>query len=89
MSDDEKSTLLARAAATVLLTLGLAATNEQAVAEGKGVEKCYGIVKAGSNDCHTDSHSCASQSKKDADPQEWILLPAGSCDKIVGGVVKK
>lgn len=89
MSDDEKTALLSRAAAAALLALGLTASSTAALAEGKGVEKCYGVVKAGSNDCHTDSHSCASQAKKDADPQEWILLPAGSCEKIVGGVVKK
>ena len=37
----------------------------QAVGEN---EKCYGIAKAGKNDCQTVTHSCAGTSTKDADP---------------------
>ncbi len=48
-------------------------------------EKCYGIAKAGLNDCQTASHSCAGTSTKDMDGASWIYVPAGSCDKIVGG----
>lgn len=50
-----------------------------------GMEKCYGIAKAGQNDCGTATHSCAGESKKDNDKKEWILVPAGLCEKIVGG----
>lgn len=59
-----------------------------AQAAGKAdMEKCYGIAVAGKNDCGgkgTD-HSCQGQSKKDADPNDWILVPKGTCEKIVGG----
>ena len=48
-------------------------------------EKCYGIAKAGKNDCQTATHSCAGTSTKDADASSWILVPAGTCKKIVGG----
>lgn len=50
-------------------------------------EKCYGIAKAGANDCasSTGSHSCAGMSKVDGDPNEWVYVPAGYCDRIVGG----
>lgn len=51
-------------------------------------EKCYGVVKAGKNDCQTVSNSCAGTSKKDAQADAWIYLPAGTCDRVVGGSTK-
>lgn len=48
-------------------------------------EKCYGVVKAGSNDCQTATSSCAGTSKRDDQADAWIYLPAGTCDKIAGG----
>jgi uncharacterized membrane protein len=53
------------------------------------MEKCYGIVKAGKNDCGTPNHACASLATKDRDPQTWLYLPKGTCEKIVGGSLKK
>ena len=50
-----------------------------------GMEKCYGIAKAGRNDCSTTTHSCGGEAKMDGDKKEWIFVPAGLCDKIVGG----
>jgi len=50
-------------------------------------QKCAGIVKAGMNNCATAQHSCAQQAKTDNDPNEWITLPIGSCERIVGGKV--
>ncbi len=54
----------------------------------KGFEKCAGIAKAGQNDCAAKGHSCAGKAKKDGDPKEWLYVPTGTCDKIVGGSVK-
>jgi uncharacterized membrane protein len=52
-------------------------------------EKCYGIAKAGKNDCaSTGNSSCAGTSKADADPRAWIYVPAGYCERIVGGSLK-
>jgi uncharacterized membrane protein len=48
-------------------------------------EKCYGIVKAGKNDCQTANSSCAGTSKRDNQGDAWIYIPAGSCEKLVGG----
>jgi len=48
-------------------------------------EKCYGIVKSGSNDCATATQSCAGSSTKDNQPDAFIFLPKGACEKIVGG----
>lgn len=49
-------------------------------------EKCYGVAKAGQNDCASPngSHSCAGQAKKDNDANEWKKVPAGSCEKMGG-----
>ena len=66
-----------------VLGLGLAS---QAVAQDKAKEKCYGIAKAGQNDCANlaGSHSCAGQSKVDNDPGEWKYVPAGTCKSLKG-----
>lgn len=52
-----------------------------------GMEKCYGVVKAGKNECASkaNKHSCATTAETDGDPNEWIKMPEGLCDKIVGG----
>jgi len=49
------------------------------------VEKCYGVARAGKNDCQTSNSSCAGTSKRDGQGDAWIYVPAGSCGKIVGG----
>jgi len=59
-----------------------------ATAQAAEVEQCYGVAKAGKNDCKTDAHSCAGQSKIDKDPASFVDLPAGMCEKISGGSTK-
>jgi uncharacterized membrane protein len=49
------------------------------------VEKCYGIVKKGMNDCGNDKHACAGQSTEDSATSEWMYVIKGTCEKIVGG----
>ena len=49
------------------------------------MEKCYGVVKAGKNDCQTAKSSCAGTSKKDSQADAWVSVPKGACEKIVGG----
>jgi uncharacterized membrane protein len=58
--------------------------------DGDGKEKCYGVVKAGKNDCASkaNKHACSGQAKIDADPNEWIKLPSGLCEKLTGGTIK-
>ena len=51
-------------------------------------EKCYGIAKSGRNDCQTDKSSCAGTAKKDGQPDAWVAVPKGTCEKIVGGSLK-
>jgi uncharacterized membrane protein len=56
--------------------------------ESRKVEKCFGVAKAGKNDCaaRDGSNSCAGHSKKDSDSNNWIYVPLGLCEKLVGGV---
>ncbi|MBM3117248.1 DUF2282 domain-containing protein [Jeongeupia naejangsanensis] len=49
-------------------------------------EKCFGVAKAGQNDCKGNSHSCAGQASKDMDPAEWKFVPAGTCAKMGGSL---
>ena len=59
------------------------------VAQAQGnIEKCFGVAKAGKNDCQTDHSSCAGTAKKDNQSDAWIAVPKGTCQKIVGGTVK-
>jgi uncharacterized membrane protein len=49
-------------------------------------EKCYGIAKAGKNDCASiGNNSCGGSSKITGDPKAWIFVPEGYCERIVGG----
>jgi uncharacterized membrane protein len=70
------------------LALGLAIASPSALAGKPGFEKCQGVAKAGMNDCGTSKHSCAGQSTSDADTEEWVYVPQGTCNKIVGGKIK-
>ena len=79
--------LVIRSAVASLLAVGLATTGTNALAAKEGMEKCAGVVKAGQNDCGTSAHSCAGQATKDGAPDEWVYVPKGTCEKIVGGKV--
>ena len=76
-----KSSLTIAAALSTALLLGAGA---QVQAQGT-IETCYGVSKAGKNDCQTASSSCAGTSKKDAEASAWVGVPKGTCEKIVGG----
>ncbi len=53
-------------------------------------EKCYGIARAGMNDCAStaDPTSCQGTAKTDSDLNAWMYVPGGVCEKIVGGNLK-
>jgi len=83
------SKLLAQSALVGLFTLVLASGADQAMADKKkDMEKCYGVVKAGKNDCQTSNSACAGNAEVDNKPSAFIVLPKGTCDKIVGGSLK-
>lgn len=81
----KKGNIIAGAAVTAAVAIGLGATISTAGAAAKEMEKCYGVAKAGKNDCAGRGHACAGQSKKDGDTGEWLYLPKGTCERIVGG----
>lgn len=70
------------ATAATLMSLTLMAT--PVAAQEK--EKCFGIAKAGQNDCAnlSGSHSCAGQSKLDMDKGEWKYVAKGTCADMKG-----
>lgn len=70
-----------------VLTLGLASAATQADAKPTwdGHEKCYGVSKKGMNDCHNAEHRCGGRAKADGISDDWVYLPEGTCEKIVGG----
>jgi len=76
-------------ASSLVGALALAATITAAsagpVAQPSGSEKCYGVSKAGKNDCAAGVHSCAGQGTRNADKTAFVYLPAGACAKLVGG----
>jgi uncharacterized membrane protein len=77
---------LASTAVSSLMLLGIAATTVPANAAD--MEKCYGVVKAGKNDCQTANSSCAGTSTKDGQKDAWLYVPKGTCEKLVGGSTK-
>ena len=90
------SNKFAIAALGAILSVGLGAeaiadttAGTQAAKPDSNTEKCFGIVKAGKNDCGSATAQCAGSSTKDNAKDAWILLPKGTCDKIVGGSTKE
>jgi len=78
-----KTALLSTAIGSVL-AFGMISMTSQA-ADAPATEKCYGVAKAGKNDCAGAAHACAGQSKADANGKEFVKLPAGTCERLVGG----
>ena len=51
-------------------------------AQAAGKEKCYGVAKAGQNDCAAGpGTSCAGTSTRDYQGDAWKLVDAGTCEK--------
>jgi uncharacterized membrane protein len=73
------------AAVGSLLAVGAASASHHEGGAGDKI-KCYGVAKAGKNDCATASHSCAGAAKKDNDPAEWKHMPKAECEKAGGKV---
>jgi uncharacterized membrane protein len=82
-----KGNVLLGSAMAVALSLALEASAQGGPAPVPKFEheKCYGIAKAGKNDCQTANSSCAGTSRRNNQGDAWVYMPKGSCDKIVGG----
>ena len=68
----------------VTLAAGIAlALSSPTQAQSAPQEKCYGVAKAGQNDCAAGpGTSCAGTSTRDYQGDAWKLVPAGTCEKI-------
>ena len=75
--------LIVSSALASAMSLGLVG---QVAAQDKGKEKCYGIAKAGQNDCAnlSGTHSCAGQTKADMSPDDWKYVAKGTCKDMKG-----
>ena len=80
---NQKTTI--QAAIAGLLALGLAgAATAGPVAADTSKDKCFGIAKAGQNDCAAGKHACAGQSTVDKDPISWKYVTKGTCESVGG-----
>jgi uncharacterized membrane protein len=81
-----KKTSATITAISSLLSLSIGAFAAPTFAADKAdMEKCYGVVKAGKNDCAGAAHACAGQSKVDAGGKDFVELPKGTCARLAGG----
>ncbi len=82
-----RTRLLVASAVVAALALPLVANGQGGPAPKPKfeAEKCYGIARAGKNDCQTTNSSCAGTSKRDTQGDAWVYMPKGSCEKIVNG----
>ena len=86
---NKKHLLLSTAAAGLIAAGTLTIDGASTDAYAKDKEKCYGVVKAGKNDCGVrGGHSCAGQATVDGDKEEWLYVPKGMCDRLVSGSTK-
>ena len=74
------------ATTTLASALAFAVGQAQAADAKPPQEKCFGVAKAGQNDCAAadGSHSCAGQAKADKDANDWVYVAKGTCDKMGG-----
>ncbi|MBP2296086.1 BufA1 family periplasmic bufferin-type metallophore [Azospirillum rugosum] len=86
MTETTNGLTIAAALAGALSLAALLPATSAAAAEAGGLEKCYGISKAGQNSCANEAgtHSCAGQSTKDYDGGEWRAVRAGVCAEMGG-----
>ena len=72
------------AAALASVCAANASAGGQMDTQGKDQDKCYGVAKAGQNDCAAGKHSCAGHTKADNDPMDWKYVAKGTCEKVGG-----
>jgi uncharacterized membrane protein len=81
-----KKTPATATAIGALLALGAAAlATPSLAADNSDQEKCYGVAKAGKNDCAAGTHACAGQSKLTGDGHDFVAVPKGTCERLNGG----
>lgn len=87
-----------RSAIAGLIALGMSGAGHLAAADEamkmmgpakmpKGAEKCFGIAKAGMNDCAGESHGCAGMAMATRSPGDFVKVPIGTCARLYGGML--
>jgi uncharacterized membrane protein len=79
------NTIVTTALASLIALGAMGAQTVSAAEDMKDMEKCYGVAKAGKNDCKTMSNACAGHSTADAQPDAFIALPKGTCERLARG----
>jgi uncharacterized membrane protein len=79
-----------RSAIAGVFAAGVACSTSAFADDMKGMEKCWGVAKAGQNDCGSNktAHACAGQSKKDYDPNDFKAVKTGTCTKMGGSLTQ-
>ncbi len=79
MNDQTKKLTGLAVASAFATALGIAASSQAALG-ADDQEKCYGVAKAGENDCKAgEGTTCAGTSKLDYQGNSWKLVPKGTC----------
>jgi uncharacterized membrane protein len=78
-----------RLAVSSLVAFGALAVGETVLADAPAMEQCAGVVKAGANDCATSTNACHSHVTSDSNPEAWVYLPKGTCERIAGAHLVK
>lgn len=83
----DRNTLVSAAMAG-LFAAGLMTASGSVLADDAAKEKCFGVAKAGQNDCGSNKskHSCSGQAKVDNDPNDFKYVAKGTCDKMGGSL---
>lgn len=85
---DKDKIILSAISAVLSLSASTITMAEKADSTSHQTEKCYGISKAGVNDCAAGANSCAGSAVKDSQSDAFLLVPTGLCEKVVGGSLK-
>lgn len=88
MSTFANTTAALGAAAALLSAATLIAT--PATAQSGAKEKCYGVAKAGENDCAAGpGTSCAGTSTVDYQGNAWKFVAKGQCEDMGGSLAPR
>jgi len=82
---DKKKLVMTAMSAFIALAASTNALADSKKNKPADMERCYGIARAGMNDCATSTASCASSATKDRQADAFIFTPKGLCTRIAGG----
>jgi uncharacterized membrane protein len=78
--------ILTSAIGAVLGMSGLAGGASAADVRCAEQERCYGVSKAGKNDCATSTAACSGSATQDYQKDAWVYVPKGTCAKLGGAL---